>query len=80
LGWYHKRAAECYASIVFLCDGLLEIKKREWNGPEARFFRIARKLPLEIQMILCQRLVGSMFENIPFKFRESEFKELAKLL
>jgi hypothetical protein len=77
LGWYHKRAAECYASIVFLCDGLLEIKKE--NGPEARFFRIASKLPLEIQMILCHRTIGSEGNNIPSKLTEVEFRILAKL-
>jgi hypothetical protein len=79
LGWYHEKAAKHFSLLIFLCDGLLGIKGDD-NSKTGRFFKIAKKLPLEIQMILCQRLAGSMLENIPFEFRESEFKKLAKLL
>jgi len=59
LGWYDELAAEVFALIVFLSDGLLEIRiENEANRAPARFFRIARKLPLELQMLLCSRVAG----------------------
>jgi len=45
--------------------------------PAARFFLIARQLPLELQMVLCFRLVGSAKEIIPGKESEAAFKSLA---
>ena len=41
--------------VIFLCDGLLRINKHLKNDPTARFFGIAKRLPMEIQMLLCQR-------------------------
>jgi len=54
-------AAEVFAVIVFLCDGLLQIKTstNPPAGGATRFFVIATRLPLEVQMILCRRAVGS---------------------
>ena len=45
-----------------------------------RFFTIASKLPVELQMVLCHRVVGSMKPNIPHKDSKAAFKSLARLL
>jgi ankyrin repeat protein len=78
LGWYHEKAAKHFSWIIFLCDGLLEIK--EDDSKVSRFFKIARELPMDLQMVLCHRAIGSAFENIPADVREKGFMELAKLL
>jgi len=41
---------------------------------------ISSKLPMELQMILCHRVVGSMKQNILHKDSEAAFKQLARLL
>jgi hypothetical protein len=84
LNWYNERAARFFCQVVFLCDGLLKIKGKDEDISSAsnasRFFRIARKLPLEIQTILCCRVVDSSEDIIPSKCIESGFRELARAL
>jgi len=77
LGWYDVMAAEMFALVVFVSDGLLQIKVTT-SSPAARFISIARRLPLELQMVLCYRQVGSVKEIIPGKDSEVAFKELAR--
>ena len=79
LGWYDLAAAEMFALVVFLCDGLLQIKETALT-PAARFFNIARSLPLELQMVLCYRFAGSGKEIITGEKSEVAFKELARRL
>ena len=38
---------------------------------------LTKSLPMELQMVLCYRVVGSHWENIPGEQRELAFKELA---
>ena len=45
-----------------------------------RFFTIASKLPMELQMILCHRAVGSMKDSVLSQDSEVAFKSLAKTL
>ena len=80
-------AAEVFALTVFLCDDLLHLKPT--SHPAAtpdhatdptRFFAIVSKLPMELQMILCHRVVGSMKQNILRKDSEAAFKSLARSL
>ena len=80
LGWYAEAAAEIFALMVFVSDELLQVNDTTTPSPAARFFSIARKLPLELKMILCLRVVGSVKELIPTMEREAAFKELAKRL
>jgi len=80
LDWYEKPAAEMFALAVFVSDGLLQINETTTPSPAARFFSIARQLPLELQMVLCHRLVGSAEEIIPGKESEVAFKNLAMSL
>ena len=79
LGLLDELAAEMFALAVFVSDGLLQINDTT-PSPAARFFKIAKRLPLELQMILCHRQVGSGKEIIPGKDSEVAFKELAKRL
>ena len=73
--------AEIFAVIVFLCDDLLQLKPASRPAADAtRFFTIARKLPMELQMILCHRVVGSAKQNVLQKDSEASFKSLAKIL
>ena len=79
LGWYDEAAAKMFALVVFVSDGLLQVNDTT-PTPAARFFSTAAQLPLELQMVLCFRLVGSDKEIIPGKESEVAFKELARKL
>ena len=76
-------AAEIFALTVFLCDELLHLKPTLATTAATdtlRFFSIISKLPMELQMILCHRVVGSMKQNILLKDSEAAFKSLARIL
>lgn len=45
--------------VVFLSDGLLEVKPAFAGSPAARFFNIAIRLHMDLQMLLCNRAFGS---------------------
>jgi len=79
LGWYDEAAAKMFALVVFVSDGLLQVKDTT-TTPAARFFSIAAQLPLELQMVLCYRVLGSAKEIIPGKDSEAAFKSLAETL
>jgi len=78
IGWYDETAAEMFALVVFVSDGLLQVNDTATTTPAARFFNIAAQLPLELQMVLCYRVVGSAKEIIPGHYSEVAFKELAR--
>jgi len=95
-------AAQLFAFVVFLCDGLLALKEYEtretaWPNifkwgitkPQTpppmmdsalRFFKMAQRLPMELQMILCHRVLGRVKDNIPSKDSELAFRALAEKL
>ena len=79
LGLLDELAGEMFALVVFVSDGLLQIKDTT-PSPAARFFKIAAQLPLELQMVLYFRQVGSAKEIISGKDSELAFKELARRL
>ena len=72
--------AEVFALTVFLCDGLLQLKPASHPAGIAasRFFIIASKLPMELQMVLCHRMFDSMKQNNFSKDSEAAFKSLAR--
>jgi len=45
-----------------------------------RFFAIAWRLPMELQMILCHQVVGSANDSILSQYSEAAFKSLARTL
>ena len=59
LGWFDPAAAEVFALVVFVSDGLLQVKDSTTTAPAAKFFSIAIRLLLELQMMLCYRVVES---------------------
>jgi len=74
LGLLDILAAEIFAMTVFLCDGLLQLKPASHffvgnfdTAAPTRFFAIASKLPMELQMILCHFAVESAKQNILLK-------------
>jgi len=73
LGFSDALAAEVFALTVFLCDDLLQLTSTATNSDSAatRFFAIASKLPIELQMMLSHRAVGSMKQNILHKDSEA---------
>jgi len=77
IGWYGGAAAEMFALVVFVSDGLLQVKDTTISAPGARFFSIDAQLPLELQMVLCCRVAGSAKEIIPGKSNEEAFVALA---
>jgi hypothetical protein len=82
LGLIDELAAELFALTVFLCDDFMRLKEPSTaSSPDAtgafRFFKIAKKLPMELQMVLCHRVFGSSKENIKSKDSEPAFKRLA---
>jgi len=79
LGLFDELAAGMFALVVFVSDGLLQIKDTT-PSLAARFFSIAARLPLELQMMLCSQVVGSSKEIIPGKDSEVAFKSLARRL
>ena len=75
IGLIDALAAEVFALVVFVSGGLLQINAT--TTPAARFFTIARRFPLELQMVLCYRVLGSCKEIITGKDGEVAFKSLA---
>ena len=90
LGVLDELAAELFASTVFLCDDLLQLKLASHSvatfhtatatTAATRFFVIAKRLPMELQMVLSHRAVGSMRQNILHRDSEAAFKSLAMVL
>jgi len=85
LGLLDELAAEVFALVVFLCDDLFQPKPAaliSTSNPAAvlRFVVIVRRLPMELQMILCHRVVGSRKQNILHTDSEIAFKSVARVL
>lgn len=81
LGWLGEET-KFFALVIFLSDGLLRIKEEAEHdlAGTGRFFMMAKRLPMELQMVLCCRLVGSMRMNIPGEESERGFRELVRKL
>jgi len=77
LDYFEEVAAEVFALVVFVSDGLLEVRQADEANPALGFFLLALRLPLELQMLLCRRVVGLSEENILTQEREAAFKSLA---
>jgi len=73
-------ATKLFALGVFVSDGLLRVSQGDQSttAPAARFFHVVTQLPLELQMVLCYRVLGSAREIILGKDSEVAFRELAR--
>jgi len=75
-------AAEYFGFIVLLCDGYVQIKRivtRTWQKP-VRFLTIAQRLPMELQMILCNTIVGSSQSIIPKPYIDLALSSIFNIL
>jgi len=80
LGVIDKMASTVFASIVFLCDGLLKLIPAKTKATLSRFLAMAQRLPLELQMKLCYVVYDSRKTYIATKHSEPAFKAMAKAL
>ena len=74
-----------FALVVFVCDDLLSVGAESSTSSlsikkAARFFQIAQCLPIELQMVLCNRVLGSGKDHVLTKHSEPAFKRLGKHL
>jgi hypothetical protein len=80
LEWTDAFVSDLFALIIFLCDDLLEIPTTIYQylkgdySPACRFFKIASRLPMELQMVLCNRAFGSMKDTVLTKDSEPAFR------
>jgi len=96
--------ADLFALVVFLCDGLLQLRDAPASSPSStatsseipsvsftakdtppfgnarRFFGIAAKLPLELQMVLCRRAFNLAKDSISPTESGTAFTMLADTL
>jgi len=78
-GFSQQDATDLFASVVFLCDGLLTFNTHAITTCGTPFFfLIMKKLPMELQMIICHRVYGSPKDSIPSHNSEPAFQRLAK--
>jgi len=71
---------QLFAIIVFLCEGLLNFKSGHTENLDleaCRFIGMAVRLPMELQMILCNRVYGLAADNIRSKDLEVAFRHQA---
>lgn len=76
-------AGELFALVIYLADGYLKIsgeaEGNEENQPKAsRFFALAAQLPMDLQMVLCNRVFGSGGSTIKRFHSEKGFRKFAK--
>ena len=71
-----------FALVVFLCDGFLTLGAGSsvTDKKAARFFQIACSLPMELQMLLCNRVFGAGKNSVLTKHSEPAFKKLGRML
>jgi len=77
--------SDLFALVIFLCDDLLAVRAK--SSPfgtsirkAARFFQIVQRLPMELQMVLCNRVFGAAKNSVLTKDSEPAFKKLGRLL
>jgi len=67
-----------FALVVFHSDSFVVINERTAHSYTRRFFRITSQLPLDLQMVLCNRVFGSPRDIILSRDSEPGFKCLAR--
>ena len=75
--------SDLFALVIFLCEELLTVRAEDSAlsfHKAARFFQIAQALPMELQMMLCNRVFGAGKNNVLTQHSEPAFKKLGKLL
>ena len=71
-----QEARQFFALIVLFCDQYVQIRDGETiNQKHAQFFKIASKLPQELQMTLSLKVVGLNYSVFKSKILDSCFKK-----
>jgi len=70
--------AHLFALVVFHSDSFVVINERLAHSDTKRFFRICARLPLEVQMIICNRAFGSPKDIILSRDSEPCFQLLGR--
>jgi hypothetical protein len=77
LGVFKKELASgIFALVCFHSEDLLK-SQRNISDPTERFFMITRKLPMELQMIICHRVIDSPLDLVSVKDSDLALKALA---
>ena len=74
--------SDLFALVVFLCDDLLIPSAASTSAAfhkAARFFQITKRLPMELQMMICNRAFGVGKDIVLTKHSEPAFKRLGRL-
>jgi len=68
--------------VIFLCDGYLAFKSAESTDPQERknvaFLRIMVQLPMDLQEVMCNRIVGKAGDLIEAAMKERGFDDLGE--
>jgi hypothetical protein len=72
---FHTEPAALFALIVFVCDGYLQ-PTRKIHIWQARFLAMTNRLPIELQMLICNLAEGENRDVIP----SNEFEPAARAL
>jgi len=67
-----------FALVVFYTDGFVRVKRLRWFSSINRFMKICSHLPLDLQMVLCNRMFGCARDIILTKDSEPGFRWLAR--
>jgi hypothetical protein len=70
-------AALCFSYVVLLCDEFYTLRPSVGRADELRFLTIASRLPIEVQMVLCNYAVGNPGTTIRTEDSESAFVFIA---
>jgi ankyrin repeat protein len=69
-----RAAAQLFAQTIFLCDGFLAIRGASLTTPAGRFFQQLMTLPMDMQIVLCNRTFGLPANTIPSALSEQAFR------
>lgn len=79
-------AGEIFALVIYVTDGYMMIPKYpvedadSWRSKTKRFLEVAMRLPLDLQMVLCNRAIGLGHSIVKRVHSEKGFKKFAELL
>jgi len=76
LGFVTEDVASLFALIIYLCDGFL-ILGPGCCLPVGRFFAVMIRLPMELQMVICNRVYGSADYGVLSVDSEKAFAKIA---
>jgi hypothetical protein len=65
---------------LIMGEGLLKVREEKKETKEGRFFNISAKLPLELQMMLCNYAQDHKADSIPSKYVVGELTTIVKEL